>query len=88
MPILPPSTRSAIKDALCESIQKEWWASGQLGDDTWNEYQSELTERSERYAHLVDQVGISHMGICAETVSLRKTTASSHQKIAKSCSCC
>lgn len=42
----------------------------QLGDDTWNEYQAELTERSERYAHLVDQVGISHMGICAETVSL------------------
>ena len=62
--------RSAVKGALFESIQKEWWASGRLGTDTWNEYQSELTERRERYAHLVDQEGISHVGICAETASL------------------
>ncbi len=67
---IPTTYRSAIKDALCESIQQEWWASGRLGDDTWNEYQSELIERREQYAHLVDQEGISHMGICAEAASL------------------
>jgi hypothetical protein len=67
---IPTKYRSAIKDTLCESIQKEWWASGLLGADTWSEYQSELSERIERYARLVDHEGISHMGICAETASL------------------
>ena len=67
---IPNKYRSAIKETLVESIQKEWWAAGLLGDDTWNEYQSELTERRERYAHLVDQERINHIGICAETASL------------------
>lgn len=67
---IPSKYRSAIKDALFESIRKEWWASGRLGADTWDEYQPELVERCERYAHLVDQDGISHIGICAETASL------------------
>jgi len=67
---IPSKYRAAIKNALCESIQKEWWTSARLGDNTWNEYQSELTERVERYAHLVDQEGISHIGICAETAFL------------------
>ncbi len=67
---IPTKYRVAIHDALFESIQKEWWASGRLGADTWNDYHSELMERRERYAHLVDQEGISHMGICAETASL------------------
>ena len=67
---IPNKYRSAIKETLVESIQKEWWTAGLLGDDTWNEYQSELTERRERYAHLVDLQGINHIGICAETASL------------------
>ncbi len=67
---IPNKYRSAIKETLIESIQKEWWATGLLGDGTWDEYQSELTERRERYAHLVDQEGINHIGICAETASL------------------
>lgn len=28
---IPAKYRSAIKDALCESIQKEWWASANWG---------------------------------------------------------
>lgn len=67
---IPSKYRSAIKDALFESIRKKWWASGRLGDDTWDEYQTELAERRKRYAHLVDQEGIGHMGICAEAASL------------------
>jgi len=67
---IPTKYRSTIEDALFESIQKEWWSPGKLGADTWNEYHSELTERRKRYAHLVDQEGVSHMGICAETASL------------------
>lgn len=67
---IPSKYRSAIKDALCESIQKEWWVSGRLGADMWHEYQSELTERLERYAHLVDQERINPMGVCAEAASL------------------
>ena len=67
---IPTKYRSAIKDMLCESIRKEWWASGRLGADTWSVYQPELNERVERYAHLVDREGISHMGVCADTASL------------------
>ena len=33
-------------------------------------YQSELNARREHYARLVDQKGISHVGICAETAAL------------------
>lgn len=67
---IPNKYRSAIKETLVESIQKEWWATGLLGDDTWNAYQLELTKRRERYTHLVDQKGINHIGICVETASL------------------
>jgi hypothetical protein len=67
---IPTKYRSSIKDMLFESIRQEWWPSGKLGADTWNEYQTELTERRERYAHLVDWQGLSHMGICADTASL------------------
>ena len=67
---IPTKYRAAIKEELFESIQKECWDLGWFGAGTWSEYQQELTKRCERYAHLVDQEGISHMGICAETVSL------------------
>jgi hypothetical protein len=66
---IPTKYRSTIEDALFESIQKEWWSAGKLGADTWSEYQSELTERRKWYAHLVNQEGISPMGVCAEMAS-------------------
>lgn len=69
---IPIQYRSAIKHALFGSIQKEWWASGQLERGTWSKYQSELIEWRERYARLVDQEGISHIGICVEPASLMK----------------
>jgi len=67
---IPTKYQAAIKEQLFESIQKEWWSSGQLGAGTWDEYQRELNERREHYARLTDQEGISHMGICAETAAL------------------
>ncbi|MDH4084726.1 MAG: hypothetical protein OEV99_14925 [Nitrospira sp.] len=67
---IPLKYRAALKEQLFESIQKAWWESGQLGQGTWGEHQPELNERCEHYARLVDQEGISHMGICAETASL------------------
>ncbi len=62
--------RALITEDLFESIQAQWWPSGQLGTGTWVEYQPELTQRRERYAHLVDQEGINPTGICAETAVL------------------
>ena len=67
---IPLTYSSAIKQALLEFIRREWWESGRLGAGTWGEYQSELHGRQERYSHLVDREGISHLGICAETASL------------------
>ncbi len=67
---IPFRYRAAITEELVASIQKEWWHWGRLGEGAWGEYQADLNERRERYAHLVDQEGISHMGICAETASL------------------
>jgi len=67
---IPLRYRAAIKQELLESVQKEWWNTGRLGAGTWGEYHAELNERQGRYANLVDQEGISHMGICAETASL------------------
>ncbi len=67
---IPFTYGSAIKQALLEFIRREWWESGRFGAGTWDEYQSELHGRQERYSHLVDREGISHLGICAETASL------------------
>lgn len=67
---IPSKYRALIKEDLFESIRTQWWPSGQLGPDTWVEYQPELTQRRERYAHLVDQEGINPMGVCAETAGL------------------
>ena len=67
---IPLRYRAAIKQELLESIQNEWWNTGRLGAGTWVEYHTELNERQRRYANLVDQEGISHMGVCAETASL------------------
>jgi hypothetical protein len=67
---IPTKYRATIKEQLFELIQKAWWESGQLGQGTWGEYQLELNERREHYAHLADQERISHMGICAETAGL------------------
>ena len=67
---IPSKYRVLIKEDLIEAIQAQWWPSGQLGTGTWMEYQPELTQRREHYAHLVDQEGINPMGICAETAGL------------------
>lgn len=67
---IPSKYRALIKEDLLESIRTQWWPSGQLGAGTWVEYQPELAQRRERYAHLVDQEGINPVGICAETASL------------------
>lgn len=67
---IPAKYRALIKEDLFEFIQTQWWPSGQLGTGTWVEYQPEMSERRERYAHLVDQEGINPMGICAETAGL------------------
>ncbi|UVT22095.1 MAG: hypothetical protein H8K03_09490 [Nitrospira sp.] len=67
---IPLRYRAAIKQELLESIQNEWWNTGRLGAGTWVEYHTELNERQGRYGNLVDQKGISHMGVCAEAASL------------------
>ncbi len=67
---IPTKYQAAIKEDLFTAIQTQWWESGQLGTDTWADYQPELTERREHYARLVDQEGINPMGICAETAGL------------------
>ncbi len=67
---IPSKYRTLIKKDLFDSIQAQWWPSGQLGTGTWVEYQLELNQRREHYARLVDQEGINPMGICAETAGL------------------
>lgn len=67
---IPTKYRAAIKENLLSTIQTQWWKSGQLGTDTWVDYQAELTERREHYARLVDREGINPMGICAEAAGL------------------
>ncbi|MBL8038082.1 MAG: hypothetical protein JNN16_11340 [Nitrospira sp.] len=67
---IPSKYRALIKEDLFDSIQTQWWPSGQLGAGTWREYQPELSERREHYARLVDQERINPMGICAETAGL------------------
>lgn len=67
---IPTTYRAAIKEQLYASIRKVWWGTGRLGQGTWDAYQSELDERREHYARLVDQERINHMGICAETAAL------------------
>ncbi|UVT15561.1 MAG: hypothetical protein H8K04_17435 [Nitrospira sp.] len=67
---IPLRYRAAIKQELMESVQMEWWHSRRLGAGTWGEYQADFNERQARYTNLVDQEGMSHMGICAETASL------------------
>lgn len=64
---IPSKYRALIKKDLFDSIQAQWWPSGQLGTGTWVEYQPEFHERREHYAHLVDQEGLNPTGICAET---------------------
>lgn len=66
---IPTKYRAVITQELFESIQKDW-DSGWFGGGTWGEYQPELAERREGYAYLVDQEGISPIGVCAEAVSL------------------
>lgn len=67
---IPTRYQATLNEELLESIRTEWWESGRFGNDPWLDYQKELNERRTRYAHLVDQEGISPMGVCAETVSL------------------
>ena len=64
---IPSKYRTLIKKDLFDSIQAQWWPSGQLGTGTWVDYQPELHERREHYAHLMDQEGLNPTGICAET---------------------
>lgn len=67
---IPTKYRAAIKEQLFESIRNVWWEPGRVGQGTWDTYHPELNARREHYARLVDQEGISHMGICAETAAL------------------
>jgi hypothetical protein len=67
---IPTKYRAAIRDGLFESIRMQWWESGRLGSGTWEEYQRELDERRALYRRLVDEEGLSHMAVCAETASL------------------
>ncbi|MBX3301210.1 MAG: hypothetical protein KF693_03240 [Nitrospira sp.] len=67
---IPTTYRAAIEEQLFESIRNVWWEAGLFGQDTWGAYQPELNARREHYARLVDQEGIGHMGICAETAVL------------------
>lgn len=67
---IPTKYRAAITEDLYESVRKAWWESGRCRVGIWDEYQPELRERQAHYARLVDQEGISPLGICAETASL------------------
>lgn len=67
---IPAKYRTAITEQLFESVRKTWWESGRFGAGTWGAYQPELNERRAHYARLIDQEGLNHMGICAETASL------------------
>lgn len=67
---IPAKYRAAIKDVLLQSVQNNWWAQGRFGRDTWEDYRNELEKRRLEYARLVDQEGMSHMAVSAETASL------------------
>ena len=67
---IPTKYRAVITEQLFESVRKTWWESGRCGADTWGTYQPELHDRQAHYARLIDQEGINHIGICAETASL------------------
>lgn len=66
---IPQKYRSAITDTLLEMIRTTWWAKGQLGSGTWEEYRQELDVRRAGYGRLVDQEGLSHMAVSAEAAS-------------------
>ncbi|MBI3355450.1 MAG: hypothetical protein HY038_01505 [Nitrospirae bacterium] len=67
---IPFKYRTAIEEALFESIKTGWWESGRIGTGTWEEYQKELDGRRAEYRRLVDQEGMSHMAVSAEAASL------------------
>ncbi len=67
---IPTQYRTAITENLFTAVRKAWWESGWCGAGTWDEYQPELHDRQAHYARLIDQEGINHMGLCAETASL------------------
>ncbi|NOU11760.1 MAG: hypothetical protein HOO98_17325 [Nitrospira sp.] len=67
---IPTKYRAAITENLFTAVRKAWWESGWCGAGTWDEYQPELHDRQAHYARLIDQEGINHMGLCAETASL------------------
>jgi hypothetical protein len=66
---IPMKYRDTIRETLLESIKTTWWATGLLGPDTWDSYQTELDERRARYSQLVDHEGLSHMAVSAEAAS-------------------
>lgn len=66
---IPMKYRDAIRKILLESIKTTWWATGLLGRDTWDSYQTEVDERRVRYSRLVDHEGLSHMAVSAEAAS-------------------
>jgi hypothetical protein len=67
---IPQKYRAAIKDLLLEAVQSHWWTQGRFGKDRYQEYWSELEERRQKYARLVDHEGMSHMAVSAEAASL------------------
>ena len=67
---IPQKYRAAITDALFESLRTGWWAKGQLGGGTWDDYGRELNTRRAQYGRLVDQEGMSHLAVSAEAASL------------------
>jgi hypothetical protein len=67
---IPTKYRAAITEDLFQAVRKAWWESELFGAGTWDEYQPELHDRQAHYARLIDQEGINHIGICAETASL------------------
>jgi len=67
---IPFKYRTAISEALFDSIRTRWWDPGQLGAGTWEEYRKELDERLNEYGRLVDKEGMSHMAVSAEVASL------------------
>jgi hypothetical protein len=67
---IPLKYRAAIRDTLFLLIKQRWWDSGRFGTDTWETYQQELDARRAKYSNLVDQEGMSHMAVSAETASL------------------
>lgn len=66
---IPMKYRDTIRETLLESIKTTWWATGLLGPDTWDSYQTESDDRRARYSRLVDQEGLSHMAVSAEAAS-------------------